>query len=222
MEAMTHHLQRAMRYRALALLFAPPDARGATELRELARDVGEDALLALTEAYGPAASGDYHRAVGPTGIVRDSESDYEVNPLGGKGPLLADVAGFYLAFGYQDETLVGMSPDHASMEFGFMAWLAFRAAYALHVGDAEAEATCVAASESFAREHVARWTPTLFARLQERAAGTWFERAAGYAAVALQGMEPGRVAAPVEDRRRVALPMLDDSDACGIGADTVH
>jgi hypothetical protein len=216
---LTLHLTRAARYRALSLLFAPPDTRAAEELVALARDLDDPALRSLAADAGPDASGVYHSALGPTGAVRDSESDYEVNPLGGKGPLLADVAGFYLALRYEDETLLGMSPDHISMELGFMGWLALRAAYARREGEVEGEEVCVRASESFARDHVGRWSPTFFARLRAAGEGSWYDRAATYAQSALEALEPGRVSPPVVDRRRVALPTLDDSDDCGLPPD---
>jgi len=219
MDPPTQHLARAARYRALALLFAPPDARAAGELAALASDLGDAELAALAADLGPDAEGEYHRALGFTGAVRDGESDYEVNPLGGKGPLLADVAGFYLAFRYEDATLVGLAPDHLSMELGFLGWLALRAAFARHEGDAEGEAVCVAAAEDFARDHVGRWAATMLARLRAAATGGFYDAAAAYAQRALEALEPGRVAPPVVDRRRVALPTLDDSDACGLPPD---
>lgn len=219
MDALTQPLVRSARYRALSLLFVPPSVAVAEEIAALARDLGDDALTGLAADLGPVFEGEYHRALGPTGAVRDAESDYEVNPLGGKGPLLADIAGFYLAFRYEDETLVGLSPDHASTELGFMAWLSLRTAYARHEGDDDNASLCVEASDAFARDHLGRWFATFAARLRAAGDGSWYDRAATYAVASLDAMEPGRVAPPLVDRRRVALPTLDDSDACGLPPD---
>lgn len=222
LDDLTPTLRRAARYRALSLCFAPPDEATRDELLALARDLGDDgddgALMALaTEAKADAElEALYHSALGPTGVVRDSESDYEVNPLGGKGPLMADVAGFYLAFRYEDATLTAMSPDHVSVELGFMAWLALRIAYAGHVGDAEGAAICADASDKFARDHLGRWSATFFAKVRAQCTDTWYDRAAALALASLERMEPGRVAPPVIERRKVALPTLDDSDECGL------
>lgn len=217
---LTPTLRRAARYRAMSLCFAPPDAASINELCALARDLGDDgdggALAALAAEAHDDLEALYHSALGPTGVVRDCEADYEVNPLGGRGPLLADVAGFYLAFHYEDTTLTAMSPDHISVELGFMAWLSLRLAYAGHVSDPDGAAICAEASDKFAKEHLGRWCATLFARIRERSPGTWYDRAAAWAQSAIERMEPGRVAPPVIERRKVSLPTLDESDECGL------
>ncbi len=219
MDETVKHLRRAAHYRALALLFAPPDARAGDELRDLARDLGGAELAALAADVGAPLGALYHQCLGPTGAVRDCESDYEVNPLGGKGPLLADVAGFYIAFKYEDATLECLSPDHVAMELGFMGWLALRAGYAAREGSAGDLALCEDAAEKFMRDHLGRWAATLVARVAERCPDTWYAHAATYTQTQLEALEPGRVAPPVSERRRVALPTLDESDECGLPPD---
>ncbi|MBI5513496.1 MAG: molecular chaperone TorD family protein [Deltaproteobacteria bacterium] len=218
-EDLLPHLARSARYRVLSLLFAPPTDGLGEALRALTMELhgdGAPALQALARDAGSALAGDYHRALGPSGGVRDAESDYEVNPLGGKGPLIADVAGFYDAFKYHDTSLEGLPPDHLSIELGYLGWLAFRAAYARASGELEAEALCVRASERFVTDHLGRWARTFFQRVHERVGGGWYDRAATVAEETLAALEPGRLSPPVEDRRRVALPTLDESDECGL------
>jgi TorA maturation chaperone TorD len=222
-------LRRAAKYRALALLFAPPEESFGVELRALAKDLAQtdgddralgEALTPLAEDAGEPLARLYHCAMGPTGAVRDCESDYEVNPLGGKGPMLADVAGFYLAFKFEDRGLEGTSPDHVSNELGFLSWMAFRSAFARHEGDLERAAICDDASEKFASEHLGKWAATFFARVRERCPQTWYDEAARVAEDALRALEPGRLAPVVEDQRKVALPVMDDgSDECGLPPD---
>lgn len=217
--------RRAATYRALSLLFLPPSDAAAAELRALGADLMAsdprlaEPLLALAEDAGAPLGSLYHLALGPSGAVRDGESDYEVNPLGGKGPLIADVAGFYRAFLYEDRTVHGLGPDHVSTELGFMAWLALRRAYALHAGEVEGAEVCAAAERSFVAAHLGRWAATFFARMRERCPETWYDAAAQLADVTLAALEPGAIAAAQPDRAKVSLPTLDDSDECGLPPD---
>jgi hypothetical protein len=225
---MTALLHKAATYRALSLLFAPPSDSIAEELRALGRELGGrdreagDALSALGREAGAELSALYHSALGPTGAVRDSESDYEVNPLGGKGPLLADVSGFYLAFKFEDPSLDGMSPDHLSMELSFLGWLAFRQAFARHSRNADGEVICREASEKFVSDHLGRWLSTFALRVAERCPETWYHGAAAFTLDRIAALEPGRLAAPTQDPRKVKLPMAaDEGDEieCGLPPD---
>lgn len=218
-------LLRAARYRALSLLFLPPTDATGLELQALAADLmahdrGLAEPLEALAADADATLGNlYHLAMGPTGAVRDCESDYEVNPLGGKGPLLADIAGFYQAFLYEDVSVHGLGLDHLSAQLGFVGWLALRQAFARHTLETEGEALCEGAARSFVGAHLGRWIATCLARLRERCPETWYDAAAQLADVTLQGLEPGAIEPAKEDRRRVALPTLDESDACGLPPD---
>jgi len=217
-------LHRAAKYRALSLLFAPPDTALLEELKALSKDLAAQndplgtALCSLTDVATPELGKLYHVLVGPAGVVRDCESDYEVNPLGGKGPLLADIAGFYLAFQFEDRSLLGLSPDHLAQELGFLGWLAFRSAFAMHSNTPEGTDICDDAAMKFVRDHLGRWVSTCFARVHERCADTWYDEAARITWEALQVLEPGgKFAPPTKDR--VALPTLNDSDECGLPPD---
>lgn len=218
-------LQRAAKYRALSLLFLPPSEETGAELRALAADLmATDAplaepLLALAEDLAPSLGNLYHLALGPTGAVRDCESDYEVNPLGGKGPLIADIAGFYRAFQYEDRSVHGLGPDHLSTELGFMAWLSLRAAFARHTEAPEGAAVCEQAARTFVAAHLGRWAATCFARMRERSRDTWYDAAAQLADLTLRALEPGAIAPPQADRAKVSLPTLDESDECGLPPD---
>lgn len=217
-EALLPMLQRAAAYRALSLLFAPPDKHLDTELRGLAREVsgplGEQ-ILHLANNVPPDLSALYHQTLGPSGTCRDCESDYEVNALGGKGPLVADVAGFYRAFHYEPEGVVPASPDHIATELGFLGWLALKTAYALQRGAEDDTQVCLDAAKTFVQEHLGRWAPTFLARLADTAQGNFYEQAARVAATALETLEPGRLTPPrPADHRGPSLPVLDDSDEC--------
>lgn len=217
-------LRSAAKTRAVSLLFAPPSEATTSELRALTTDIGAfdeefgSRLSALTTEIDGEHSIRYHCALGPTGSVRDSESDYEVNPLGGKGPLIADVAGFYLAFKYEDATFEGLGIDHFANECGFVGWLAFREAFARHEEDGESASVCEDARSKFMRDHVAKWTATFCARVRENSGDPWFVDAVDLCESWLGTM--ATLAPPMADPRKRSLPQVQSEDdgemECGL------
>jgi TorA maturation chaperone TorD len=180
-------LEKAAAYQFVALLFLPPtgDVRGelgalAGVLEERLRADGE----ALAAALGPATEHEYHALLGASGRCRDCESDYELNALGGKGPLIADVAGFYRAFHFPADRL-HLASDHVAVELEFLAFLALKAAYAHHAGLGEERAICLEAAAHFAGDHLGRWLPDLLARLEAAAGDSFYGRAAHFSRRAL-------------------------------------
>lgn len=98
---------------------------------------------------------------------------------GGITPRLADVAGFYRAFGVQ---VRGDRPDHVVAELEFVGLVLLREAEALERGDTEAAAVCGDAVRSFVRDHLGTWIEAWAARLTaEPALAPWAEVAAGAA-----------------------------------------
>jgi len=67
---------------------------------------------------------------------------------------LADVSGFYKAFGLRTE---GERADHLSVECEFAALLCVKEAIAVASGDAEAAGRCRDARASFLRDHLGTW-----------------------------------------------------------------
>jgi TorA maturation chaperone TorD len=80
---------------------------------------------------------------------------------------LADVAGFYRAFGVQPSQDMPERQDHLALELEFMAWLIAKQEYAFQC--AEKVAACVDAQKSFFRDHLAWWVPAFALALRRRA-----------------------------------------------------
>jgi TorA maturation chaperone TorD len=76
---------------------------------------------------------------------------------------MADVAGFYRAFGLTPAATG--RPDHLALELEFMAFLMLKGRQA----DGELAAVCEAALRGFFRDHVAWWVPAFAAGLRRRA-----------------------------------------------------
>jgi len=213
-------LQRAAAYRALSLVLSRPEPGFVDEVSALSGEVGSalrEPLATLVRSVPPNAELLYHALIGPSGTCRDCESDYEVNALGGKGPLLADVAGFYKAFAYEPDSRLASSPDHVAAELGFLGWLALKRANAIHGELSEAAEVSAAASKSFVKDHFGRWAAEFLSRLEVAGEGTYYGRVATLARAVLDALEPGGIEPPRERSGGPRLPVLGDEapDACG-------
>ncbi len=86
---------------------------------------------------------------------------------------LADVAGFYAAFGLTSAHARPDRPDHLALELEFLAYLLFKQ----HLAEADAAAgceravICADAARRFFRDHVAWWVPSCAAGLARKAGG---------------------------------------------------
>ena len=70
---------------------------------------------------------------------------------------MADIAGFYRAFGFDVGGAIRERPDHLAAELEFMHILALKEAYALGNGQSENAEICIDAQRKFLRDHLARW-----------------------------------------------------------------
>lgn len=82
---------------------------------------------------------------------------------------LADVAGFYRAFGVEPSGEHPERPDHVALELELVTLLLEKLRLAREQADEDGEAVCSDALAAFVRDHVAWWMPT-FARSVERRA----------------------------------------------------
>ncbi|MCC6907104.1 MAG: molecular chaperone TorD family protein [Phycisphaerales bacterium] len=80
---------------------------------------------------------------------------------------MADVGGFYRAFGVQPGGDRPERPDHVATELEFVALLHEKMRIALAAGEAEHAQICREALDSFVRDHAGWWMPT-FARCVQR------------------------------------------------------
>ncbi len=70
---------------------------------------------------------------------------------------LADLNGFYRAFGFELGGPVRERPDHLAVELEFMHALALKEAYAASAGEADGMEICSDAQAKFLRDHLGRW-----------------------------------------------------------------
>jgi TorA maturation chaperone TorD len=107
--------------------------------------------------------------------------------LAGKGAALADVAGFYAAFGLEPSAGQADTEDHIVAELEFMSALALKEAWALGEDHGEGLAVTRQAQIAFLTDHLGRWaaafaealagaTPLPYYRAGARALAAWVER----------------------------------------------
>ncbi|HXG76812.1 MAG TPA: molecular chaperone TorD family protein [Gaiellaceae bacterium] len=225
----TGRAARGTLYRLLSLGFAPPTAQSLAEVSALAEALavlpdppaGLDAVrreAAATRA--PDLAGAYERLFGGTVAVSPYEGGYEADPLR-QGRQLADVAGFYRAFGAAAHGPLAERPDHAGAELEFLAFLELRALEAEEAGDEAAATLLDGIADAFLQDHAGRWLPAFFAEVAgaESDAAPLHRALAALGARALadelvrRALDPPPLASA---RRRLAVEA--DTFACEAGA----
>lgn len=125
---------------------------------------------------------------------------------------LADVAGFYRAFGMELADGANGRPDHVTAEFELMSVLCEKEAHAIAAHDEAHIDISVGAQRAFLKDHLSCWLPAFAHRVQEADETGLYGALAGFAAAFVRGecdrfeIEPGlltlelRPADPVHDR----------------------
>ena len=121
------------------------------------------------------------------------ETDHATREVWRQAEVLADLGGFYLAFGLEGS---GERVDHVSVELEFLHVLAYKRAWALERGEPEHAEVCRAAEEAFLRDHVLRWVPDVAERLSVLGEGTPYAAAAELLGVFLRA-ESERTGVPI-------------------------
>jgi TorA maturation chaperone TorD len=146
-----------------------------SEARAAAREAGgtelERAIARLADAFGSITDGELaaeHRRVFGHTISSDCppyEAEWGRGDAFQHAQRLADVAGFYRAWGVREASARRERPDHAAAELEFAGFLAWKEAAA-----AEAEQAQIAreARQRFHKEHLGRFGPAFAAQLEKR------------------------------------------------------
>ncbi|MGH9388032.1 MAG: TorD/DmsD family molecular chaperone [Vicinamibacteria bacterium] len=189
---------RSIVYRSLSRLFRRPDRAALERLQKgdlpllsvALHELGADSELiglvgALSEQVESASLEElqtlYHDVFEPSGGLRCPPNETSQTPESPQEAMtktfqLADIAGFYRAFGVEiaeGEERV----DHIAAELEFLHLLATKEAFAERQGREERAAICRDAERSFLRDHLACWTEKLSENLEEAASGTVYATA---------------------------------------------
>ncbi|MHC4234837.1 MAG: TorD/DmsD family molecular chaperone, partial [Planctomycetota bacterium] len=100
---------------------------------------------------------------------------------------LADISGFYAAFGMEVSHDAADRPDHVSVECEFMSVLCAKQARAINAGEADHAEICSDAQRTFLRDHLARWLPGFAHRVSQADPNGFYGALAGFASGLLAG-----------------------------------
>ena len=184
MERIEQWAARASVFKYLSLGFSPPGPipypELFTRLREACGCLPErhrEVLAPLVEMEiqeGPD-EGEYWRLFGPGGVVSPYETEYDPLVAARKGHELADLMGFYTAFGFKLREPATSSveaaqrelPDHLAVELEFLSLLLLKLLYARREGMREAEEVTHTAMTAFLRDHLGGWVEPFAERVEK-------------------------------------------------------
>jgi TorA maturation chaperone TorD len=159
MNEMRRWLDQAAIWRTASLLLQPPCAENLIQLKSLLAGLPVGGFQLLEERLIPPLEEmetEYHQVLGPAGLPA-CESSYDASAMAGRGPLLALVSGYYQAFAYRSDVESLETPDHASIELGFLSYLALKVAFAIHQKRSEDQVITESAYWKFLAEHPRYW-----------------------------------------------------------------
>jgi DMSO reductase family type II enzyme chaperone len=182
-------LHRAALYRMLATAFSYPTPARLKALALGVRQAAAETSAALRGALGRLADTAGHADVGTLAAEHVAlfqrevrcppyEGAYGPAQMAGKAALLADVAGFYRAFGLGPAAGQPEVEDHVCAELEFMSVLALKEAWALAGGQTEGLEVTRAAQRAFLTDHLGRWSESFAGRLTAAAAPGLYPAAA--------------------------------------------
>lgn len=182
-------------------------------------ELSADALFALLDIEVPHLEATYRQVFGLTAIsptCPPCETEWEPNTdIFYRCQRLADIAGFYHAFGLELSPSCGERLDHISVEAEFLYVLLAKEAAALADGNHEAVDICRDARQKFFQEHVGWWVPA-FARTVERAAPPGYYRQLARFTAALSAAERLSLSLPPFTVPAIPRPSPDEAPAaCG-------
>jgi|SaaInl4_135m_RNA_FD_contig_111_27228_length_7754_multi_5_in_0_out_0_2 TorA maturation chaperone TorD len=181
MSSIESALARAQVYGAAAAAFGYPSddtamqgiADAASQSRLAAEFLGfaPETVLAL-DAFSSEAEKtnatelkkDYDRLFIGRGTARLDESEYDEH-IFNRYQRMADIAGFYKAFGFEAAEASPERPDFVGSEFEFMNLLSLKEAYAVEQDWPEQTKVCRDAQAKFFTEHLEWWVPPMSDKL---------------------------------------------------------
>nr|WP_018861556.1 MULTISPECIES: molecular chaperone TorD family protein [unclassified Thioalkalivibrio] len=222
-------LARAYRFRILGTCFAYPGLGDGARIHQALEAAVTPQILAVlpsgssvVEVWAAADDetlrAEYTRLfMGRTACSLHSATYAGSTQLAGPGPLLADISGFYQAFGLDTSDEDAERPDHLAVQLGFYGILLVKEAYAISEGwDEHAEVTHEAVVR-FLTDHLGGWQGVLLPLLREQNAASPYPETAAWLDEALAdecarlNVDPTPFKCPLED------PLQADEFICPHG-----
>lgn len=126
---------------------------------------------------------EYHRVFGLASARECPPYETEYQPQDDtffRSQQLADIAGFYQAFGLRSADTIRERPDHITLELEFLSWLLTKKRLVREAAESpeqvqERIAICEQARTAFVRDHIIWWIPLFTTSLRHHGAGTYLE-----------------------------------------------
>lgn len=190
-QAVSSALGRARVYAALSRGFLYPTPELFTEIKLLPRVLcealqnvtGAESLAPFAEALpvGDDLEAQYQALFdGQVPACPPYETEYTAAHVWMQTQQMADIAGFYRAFGV-DGQATGERVDFVATELEFMYMLCVKEAIAEDERNQEAVAICRDAQAKFLREHLTAWLPRFLVRLEKAGAEGYYPVLVGLA-----------------------------------------
>ncbi len=185
-------IRRAALLRLLAAGFLYPDAALKQRLLQdiaamPAGDAAASALAALEHAWAMASEESLMDEYSRLFIGGDAVALHETSYSGtGRSTELADINGFYLAFGFDLRAGQHEVADHLGVELEFYSLLLLKQAYALEQGWQDKFEITRDAAKAFLADHLGRWVDSVRERAAARQAAPVYQALFEAAAAAVQ------------------------------------
>jgi DMSO reductase family type II enzyme chaperone len=175
--AIAASLGRATMYRLCGTALGYPALERLAEVARLAQaaargagDALREPLAALLHATratdAESLAAEYVRLFDGAVMCPPYEGAYGPPQMAGKSAQLADIAGFYTAFGLEPAAGQPDVEDHIATELEFLSALGLKEAWALAEDHAEHAEVSRAATTSFLTDHLGRWAPSFSTSLR--------------------------------------------------------
>lgn len=179
---------RAFLYRFLSVAFSYPEGE-VLEMLEGGLEDLDRSLQALQIGYDVESlkpvlcdarrrpldlQGEYNALFATSVKAPSWETAYELDKTGRKAAELADIEGFYRAFGLK--LSAPLEPDSLGAELEFLSVLLQKKLYARKEGGQEAVEICEDACRKFLTDHLGRWYEVFVRRLEDAAEEEYYRR----------------------------------------------
>lgn len=181
-------LATADRYRILALAYSYPDKDTIELLKELCRDIEPETVppavreefITLRDSASTLVpeelEGEFNELFMTRMFCPPYETSYGRHKFS-KPEVLADISGFYKAFGFSVSDAEEML-DHIAVEMEFMSLLMLKEAYAVEQGLTEMIEICDSANRKFLSEHLGRWVEAFCNNLTQKTENVFYKNLA--------------------------------------------
>jgi TorA maturation chaperone TorD len=184
-------LARAELYGVCAHAFDAPGNRGIEDIREdgafvtyavdlldldeQAASTGREFADAATTTQPEDVTRNYSELFTTRQQCKLDEAEYD-KAVFNRYQRMADVGGFYRAFGFEPSGDAHQRPDFIGLELEFMQLLLIKLAYAMEQGWDDKVEACRDAEKEFMKEHLAWWVPAMCENLRGASTCAYFKQ----------------------------------------------